>query len=72
VAISIGVALFATWAGLFVAWYEPYPVSFFITSLVFGVYLVVGFAGWISARIAPRGVAEVETQPASPRGPETA
>jgi zinc/manganese transport system permease protein len=72
VAISIGVALFATWAGLFVAWYEPYPVSFFITSLVFGVYLVVRFAGWISTRIAPRVVTEAETQPASPPGPEIA
>ena len=41
--IAVAVALFATWAGLFLAWYEPYPVSFFITSLVFGAYLFVRF-----------------------------
>ncbi|HZY47027.1 MAG TPA: metal ABC transporter permease, partial [Candidatus Bathyarchaeia archaeon] len=39
--ISIGVALFATWLGLFVSYYEPYPVSFFITSIVFALYLIV-------------------------------
>jgi zinc/manganese transport system permease protein len=43
-AISVLVALFATWLGLFIAWYEPYPVSFFITTIVFGIYLVVRFA----------------------------
>jgi zinc/manganese transport system permease protein len=39
--ISIGVALFATWLGLFISYYEPYPVSFFITSIVFALYLIV-------------------------------
>jgi zinc/manganese transport system permease protein len=29
-----------TWLGLFVAFYEPYPVSFFITSIVFVFYLL--------------------------------
>ena len=38
--ISVGVALVATWLGLFVAFYEPYPVSFFITSIVFIAYLL--------------------------------
>jgi zinc/manganese transport system permease protein len=40
---SVVVALAATWLGLFVAFYEPYPVSFFITSIVFVLYLVVRF-----------------------------
>src|SRR5438093_2593268 len=39
--ISIAVALFATWSGLFIAFYEPYPVSFFITGIVFTLYLMV-------------------------------
>jgi zinc/manganese transport system permease protein len=39
--ISIVIALAATWVGLFVAFYTPYPVSFFITAIVFGLYLVV-------------------------------
>jgi zinc/manganese transport system permease protein len=39
--ISIVIAVMATWLGLFIAFYEPYPVSFFITTLVFALYLVV-------------------------------
>jgi len=39
--ISTGIALMATWVGLFVAFYTPYPVSFFITAIVFGLYLAV-------------------------------
>ena len=38
--ISIIIALFATWTGLFVSFYEPYPVSFFITSIVFVLYVL--------------------------------
>ncbi|HUK84894.1 MAG TPA: metal ABC transporter permease [Candidatus Acidoferrum sp.] len=41
--ISVIVALIATWLGLFIAFYEPYPVSFFITSIVFVLYLLVRF-----------------------------
>jgi zinc/manganese transport system permease protein len=39
--ISVVIALVATWIGLFVAFYTPYPVSFFITAIVFGLYLFV-------------------------------
>ncbi len=38
--ISIVIALFATWIGLFISFYEPYPVSFFITSIVFILYVL--------------------------------
>src|SRR6267378_328925 len=38
--VSVAVALMTTWSGLFVAFYEPYPVSFFITSIVFVLYLL--------------------------------
>ena len=41
--ISIIISLVATWAGLFVSYYEPYPVSFFITAFVFAFYLFVRF-----------------------------
>jgi len=40
IAIAIIVALLSTWSGLFVSYYVPYPVSFFITSVTFGVYLI--------------------------------
>ena len=39
--LSVLISLTATWLGLFVAFYEPYPVSFFITSIVFALYLAV-------------------------------
>ena len=33
--LSVIIALGATWAGIFIGFYEPYPVSFFITTIVF-------------------------------------
>jgi zinc/manganese transport system permease protein len=41
--ISVTIALIATWSGLFIAFFEPYPVSFFITAIVFVFYLFVRF-----------------------------
>lgn len=42
--ISTAIALIATWAGLFIAFYSRYPVSFFITAIAFGLYLTVRLA----------------------------
>jgi len=39
--LSVIISLGSTWLGLTVAFYEPYPVSFFITSIVFILYLLV-------------------------------
>ena len=39
--ISVVIALMATWSGLFIAFYESYPTSFFITGIVFALYLLV-------------------------------
>ena len=53
--LSIAIALIATWAGLFISFYEPYPVSFFITSIVFTLYLITKIialrTNWRSIRI---------------------
>jgi zinc/manganese transport system permease protein len=43
IVLSVILSLMATWLGLFVAFYEPYPVSFFITTIVFVLYLLVRF-----------------------------
>ncbi len=43
-AISVSIALFATWVGLFASFYLPYPVSFFITTMTFAIY--VGVRVW--------------------------
>src|SRR5947209_15538998 len=52
VAIAIGsaLALAFTWLGLTIAFYSPHPVSFFITSLAFGTYVVVRLAVPLRAR----------------------
>jgi len=42
--LSVIIALGSTWLGLTIAFYEPYPVSFFITSIVFILYLLVRFS----------------------------
>jgi zinc/manganese transport system permease protein len=39
--LSVVIAVLAVWLGLFMSFYMPYPVSFFITTLVFIVYLLV-------------------------------
>jgi len=59
VIISVAIALMATWLGLFIAFYEPYPVSFFITSIVFVLYLGVRF---IYRRIRPLKVSQSSFQ----------
>jgi zinc/manganese transport system permease protein len=37
----LAIALGATWAGLFTSFYLPYPVSFFIITFVFAIYILV-------------------------------
>jgi zinc/manganese transport system permease protein len=53
IAASVAIALTATWLGLVIAFYEPYPPSFFITSIVFIFYLLARF---IYPRIKPHAV----------------
>ncbi len=54
VAIAVAVALAATWSGIFIAFYEVEPTSFFIVTIVFGTYLVVRALPWLARR--PFGV----------------
>jgi zinc/manganese transport system permease protein len=49
VVLSILVAVFAVWVGLFVAFFSPYPPSFFIVSTAFVLYLAVRIALVVSA-----------------------
>jgi zinc/manganese transport system permease protein len=45
-ALSVAVALLAVWLGLTLAFYISYPVSFFITALAFGSFIVsLGISG---------------------------
>ena len=63
VIISVIIALIATWLGLFISFYEPYPVSFFITSIVFIFYL---FVRLIYHRIQPLKVYQTNFQEIKP------
>jgi len=47
---SVAIALGVTWLGLFISYYQPYPVSFFITSAVFVIYLIVRLSAWLQHR----------------------
>jgi zinc/manganese transport system permease protein len=47
IAVSVAVALGATWLGLAVSWYSNYPVSFFITTIAFGAYVLVRLVPWV-------------------------
>lgn len=38
-ALAVGIALGVTWLGLAIAYYSPYPVGFWITSLSFALYV---------------------------------
>jgi zinc/manganese transport system permease protein len=39
--ISVLIAVLTTWVGLFISFYTPFPVSFFITAIVFGLYILI-------------------------------
>jgi len=53
VLLSVGIALFATWTGIFVAFYEVEPTSFFIVTIVFALYLIVRAAPAVSGVLFP-------------------
>jgi zinc/manganese transport system permease protein len=71
-ALAVVLALAFTWGGLTVAFYSPYPVSFFITTFAFAAYLLARLVGlpwrqlrvqgasWIAAR---RGSTALEHDP---------
>ena len=50
VLLSAALAVLFTWAGLAVAYYLPYPVGFFITTIAFTSYMVARAAGSLAGR----------------------
>jgi zinc/manganese transport system permease protein len=51
-ALSVLIALAVTWVGLTIAFFSPYPVGFWVTSLSFGLYVLARLA---AARPTGRG-----------------
>ena len=38
--LAVGIGVGVVWSSLFVAYFSPYPIGFFVTSVAFAVYLV--------------------------------
>lgn len=53
IAVSVALALACTWVGLFLGFYFSPPVSFFITSLATGAYLLARFGAALARRPRP-------------------
>ena len=49
-ALSVAIALVVTWVGLALAFFSVYPVGFYVTSLSFGLYLLVRLGRALEAR----------------------
>jgi zinc/manganese transport system permease protein len=45
IACSVGLSVLITWTALTLSYYEPYPVSFFLTAIAFGAYLIARGVG---------------------------
>src|SRR5207248_2012023 len=50
IALSVALALAVTWLGLALAYFSIYPVGFYVTSLAFGVYVLVRLGRAIGRR----------------------
>ncbi len=53
-ALSMAIALLVTWLGMFVAFFSPYPIGFFVTSIAFAVYLLARGFRALAARLGTR------------------
>lgn len=49
-AVSVAIALVVTWVGLAIAYYSPYPIGFWITSIAFGLFVLARVARSASNR----------------------
>jgi hypothetical protein len=65
--VSVLVAVFSVWLGLFVAFFsvEPYPASFFIVTTSFVLYVAVRVGSAVANRFVPRN--GVDLHPAGRR-----
>jgi zinc/manganese transport system permease protein len=67
---GILIALASTWIGLSVAYFTGYPVSFWITALSTGAYVVVRVLIWAQARLSTSRSSRIAVDQALPRGVE--
>jgi zinc/manganese transport system permease protein len=55
-ALSVALALAVTWVGLGIAYFSPYPVGFWVTTLSFGLYVAVRAIARLSVDARARAV----------------
>lgn len=55
-ALSVALALAVTWLGLGIAYFSPYPVGFWVTSISFGLYVAVRLLLGTLARRSPEAL----------------
>jgi zinc/manganese transport system permease protein len=65
-ALSVALAFVVTWLGLGIAYFSPYPVGFWVTSLSFGLYVLVRFGTELGGR--PRRVSARRDQASGAEG----
>jgi zinc/manganese transport system permease protein len=56
-ALTVFFALFTTWLGLGIAYYSPYPVGFFITTIAFALYLLAKLGRLLAEQLHRRASA---------------
>jgi zinc/manganese transport system permease protein len=54
IALSVLIAVVTVWTALFVAYYSPYPIGFWLTTVAFGTYVAAAAVTTISARAGRR------------------
>ncbi|GAA5194827.1 metal ABC transporter permease [Rugosimonospora acidiphila] len=54
--LSVVLALVSVWVALFVSYYSPYPVGFWLTTVAFGLYLVTAAVSVALRRLGRRAV----------------
>jgi zinc/manganese transport system permease protein len=54
VALSVGMAVLTVWVALFIAYYSPYPIGFWLTTIAFGLYALIYAGSAARARLGSR------------------
>jgi zinc/manganese transport system permease protein len=53
-ALSVALALVTIWVAMFVSYYSPYPIGFWLTTIAFGLYALTYAAGAVRDRLGAR------------------
>jgi zinc/manganese transport system permease protein len=52
--LSVGLALITVWIALFVAYYSPFPIGFWLTTIAFGLYALTYLGANLRGRLGAR------------------